>query len=128
MEETRIVEPPARLTLFGFPATAARVRVAARSRSWRVTRTLFVGLGTLGITPLVALVPPHVPWAALSLGIGGVLAYRRLRERTTLLSMDGPCPRCGEAQTLPAPVPLAARHRFPCHACHHDLELEVVLP
>ncbi|HUH13212.1 MAG TPA: hypothetical protein VMK65_08885 [Longimicrobiales bacterium] len=127
MEETHILAPPARLTLFGFAATAARVRVAVRTRSWRVTRALFIGLGTLGITPLVALVPPHLPWALLSAGAGGVLALRRLRERTTLLAMEGTCPRCGAAQALEAPVPLADGHRFPCQACHHELGLEVDL-
>lgn len=125
MEETRILEPAARITLFGFAATPARVRVAARPRSWRLTRALFIALGTLGITPLVALVPPHIPWAVLSLGTGSVLVVRRLRERTTLLAMEGRCPRCAAAQTLEEPVRLTGRHRFPCPGCHHELELEV---
>ena len=125
MEETRIREPAARITLFGFTATPARVRVASRPRSWRLTRALFIALGTLGITPLVALVPPHIPWAVLSLGTGSFLAVRRLRERTTLLAMEGSCPRCAAPQTLGEPMRLRAPHRFPCPACHHELELEV---
>lgn len=124
-DQIRVETPPARLVLFGFSPTQARVETVARTRSWRVTRALFIGLATLGLTPLVALVPPHVPWALLALGSGGLLAVRRLREQATLRAFEGNCPRCGAFQTIESPVRLRDPHRFPCSACHHDLTLEV---
>lgn len=124
-EQIRVEHPSARITLFGYTPTPARVETVGRPRSWRVSRALFIALATLGVTPLVALVPPHIPWALLALGTGTFLALRRLRERTTLRTMEGACPRCGAAQTLAQPTRLRDPHLFPCPACHHDLNLEV---
>lgn len=117
--------PPARLRLFGFTPTEVGVELARRDRSWRLTRALFAGFVALGLAPLAALVPPHVPWALLVLGGGVVVAGRRLREQSTLLRLEGSCPACGAPQTLATATRLRHPHRFPCPGCHRELTLEI---
>ena len=113
------------LTLFGYDATEATVRIQPRSRSWRLwgaVRTQAVGLV---LAPAVGLVPPHVPWALGALGVSFFLARRRWRHVFTVASVTGPCPKCGKPVTPRAGM-LRTRHSVPCDGCHHELSL--VLP
>lgn len=118
-------EVSARLTLFGFDDTSARVRLRPRSRSWRVwgaARTQAVGLL---LAPAVALVPPHVPWALGALGVSFILARRRWQHRFTVEKVMGACPSCG-ADVEPRPGMLREPFPVSCEQCHYDLAL--VLP
>lgn len=78
-------------------------------------RTLGV---TLVLTPLVAVVPPHAPWAFGVLLTGGIFARRRWTETHTLMAVDGPCPKCGGAFEV-KPSRLKRPHPLQCEACHH---------
>lgn len=122
--------PPARgrLSLFGHESTQAEVALQPRSVGWRTTRAAQrVGIGLVA-APLLALVPPHVPWAAGAVLAGLVLGGRRWRERYTVTAATGPCPRCGTALTLHAPRPLKDPLTMDCPACHHQASLRVDLP
>jgi hypothetical protein len=115
------------ISLFGFPATEAIVDVIPRSTGWRGLRAgayLFAGLA---LAPAVGLVPPHVPWALLSTGIGGFLGVRKWRERFTIVGLQGECPKCGGPLSARPGTPLQAVMTLPCPGCNHDSRLTTVL-
>jgi len=82
-----------------------------------------VGLAVL-VAPVAGLVPPHAPWILGVLGVGGLLARRRWHERFTVVGVEGPCPKCGEALEVPRGR-LRTPHPVPCHSCHHEVSVEV---
>ena len=111
------------LSLFGFPDTPARLEVLPRSAAWRWLRaSVFFGGGLL-LAPAVGLVPPHAPWVAAALGIGGIMGIRKWRERFTILSLQGTCPRCGGALSLASGTPLRPVMTVPCGGCNHESRL-----
>lgn len=115
-----------RLDAFGFQPSRVQIDAIARSNSWRMTRALLaVGIG-IGIAPVAALVPPHIPWVLAALIGGTVVAGRRLTEHFTLRSMAANCPRCGEPVTT-EPGRLTADRTVRCTACGQDLALTVEL-
>ena len=122
------LSPPARLVCFGAPPSPAHVDLIARPVSWRTTRGLLAVAIGVGLAPVAAIVPPHLPWAAASLLGGAVIARNRFREAYTLRGVTGTCPRCA------APVHLASRRRLKapesvsCNGCGETLLLEVDLP
>lgn len=120
-----IVRPPARLETFGFPDTACDVEVIVRSQSWRVTRALLSILIGWGLVPVVALLPPHFPWAIGAFITGPVLAQRRLTERYTLKSASGSCPKCHAPVVLRDAGRLRQPQSVPCESCAQDLLLHV---
>jgi|SRR5690606_4404312 len=123
-ESVRIT-PPARLAVFGAEATSATVELLERPFSWRMTRALLAaGIG-LGLAPLVAVLPPHVPWAAASLIGGGVIARGRWIEHYTLARIDGNCPRCGGAIEMTPDRRLKSPESITCSHCGETVLLEV---
>ena len=116
------------LSLFGHEPTPAEVAYVWRSRRWRLVRAARTFAVAVVLAPLVALVPPHAPWALGALGAGAFLARQKLRERRTLLSVRGTCPRCGEGVRLDGPTRLRSPHPVPCEACHHEAGLAVATP
>ena len=121
------VSVPARITLFGFDDVAANARIEARSAGWRVRRTAIALAVGLLVAPLVALVPPHAPWALGALGIGLLTARRRWAEAHTLHFLEGSCPRCGEGITLSRPARLRHPHATSCPSCQYELSISVHL-
>ena len=119
-----VPEVPARLSLGG-NATEARARVIERTAAWRhaaAARQLAWWL----LVPLVALVPPHVPWVLAVLAVGGMRAWGRLRERRTLVSLHGPCPKCGTEQDFAELGRMKEpHHTVTCASCRWDLRVEV---
>ena len=108
--------------VFGFPDTPVELSVRRRAVSWRVggaarTLALFVV-----VAPLVAIVPPHAPWAIGALATGLILARRRWSERLTLERVDGSCPRCGAPLVVKAGR-LELPHPVSCDACHYQSAL-----
>jgi hypothetical protein len=120
-----VLRPPARLETFGFPDTRCDVEIVERTQSWRMTRALLSILVCWGLVPVVALLPPHFPWAIGAFVTGIVLAQRRLTERHTLRAAKGHCPKCQS----PVVIENAGRLRQPqpvqCESCAQDLLLHV---
>lgn len=113
------------ITLFGFPDRPARLDVLQRSKGWRFSRaSAFIGGGLL-LAPVVGVVPPHAPWVMASLGIGGFLGIRKWKERFTILSLDGVCPKCGGSLSVARGTPLRGVMTLPCPGCNHDSRLIV---
>lgn len=116
------------LSLFGYSSTVAHLEVLPRSTGWRGLRAgLFMG-GALVLAPAVGLFPPHAPWVAGVLGIGGYLGIRKWRERFTVLSFRGCCPKCGGALSLPPGTPLRPVMTVSCDGCNHDSSLTTTPP
>lgn len=116
------------LTLFGFSSTSAWLDVLPRTTAWRATRaSIFMGVALI-VAPAVALIPPHVPWVFMALGLGGFMASRKWKERFTILSLEGLCPKCGGSLSLPNGTPLRAVLTVPCDGCNHDSRLVPSLP
>lgn len=118
---------PAQIELFGFAPTTARIEVIARSRGWRVSRTLIALLIAWGAIPIVFWLPPHFPWVLGAFGVGIYLAWKYLTQYQTMLSLQGSCPKCGAALSIDKPASLRTPHKLSCADCHNDLYLEVVL-
>lgn len=113
-----------RVEAFGFTTTNAEIDAIARPASWRATRALLAaGIG-LGAAPVVALVPPHIPWVLGSLIGGAVIARKRATEHFTLRSLDAKCPRCGEPLTTETGR-LAGTRQLQCARCGLDSILHV---
>lgn len=119
---------PARVDLFGFDATRATLTLRARSRRWRLSRTLRVLAVTALAVPVVGLVPPHAPWVVGALGTGLILARRRWLHRLSVIGLQARCPRCGFELSLPEGVRLRDPHPVPCEGCHHQASLELAEP
>jgi hypothetical protein len=111
------------VSLFGFPDTPGRLEVLPRSTAWRSLRAAAFFGGGLLLAPAVGLVPPHAPWVVAALGIGGFLGLRKWKERFTILSFQGTCPKCGGALSLAPGTPLRPIMTVPCHGCNHDSRL-----
>jgi hypothetical protein len=110
--------------VFGFPGTVVALTVRPRGALWRVGGAARTLVTFLLLTPIVAAVPPHAPWAVGALTAGGFLVRRRWLERFTLERVEGVCPKCG------APLKVkASRLRFPhplaCDACHHQVTIRL---
>ena len=115
------------LSLFGFADKTAQLDVLPRSLRWRVLRTGLFFCGALVLAPVVGLVPPHAPWVVGVLGIGGFLGLRKWRERFTILSFRGGCPKCGGALSIPTGIPLRPVMTVSCDSCKHDSSLTTPL-
>ena len=118
---------PARITLFGFDAVDATARIEPRSVRWRLRRTLTaVGIALL-VAPLLALVPPHAPWALGALGVGAIVARLLWLELHSLQAVEGICPRCRSDLSLPRATRLRHPHPLSCGSCHYELAVDVNL-
>lgn len=115
------------LKLFGYDPVPVRMEVIPRSRAWRLRRTVVAAGALLLVTPLVALAPPHAPWAAAGLLGAVVLGRRRWTERWSVGRFQAPCPRCGRALSLAPGTRLRAPQAVPCDGCGHEPLLEVRL-
>lgn len=117
--------PPARLACFGAESTPAKVELLERPFSWRMTRALLAaGIG-LGLAPVAAIIPPHIPWAGAALIGGGVIARGRWIERYTLARLDGTCPHCGGQIEMTPGRRLREPESITCGSCGETVLLEV---
>ena len=125
MGRNDVIKVTGSLRVFGYAETEAVLGVIARSAGWRGLRAGALGLGGLMAAPLLAVVPPHAPWALGAAGTGLALGLRKWTERFTLVSLRGACPRCGGNIS----VDRAGRLRNPapvdCPACHHAVTLAI---
>ncbi|HEX9106110.1 MAG TPA: hypothetical protein VF832_02750 [Longimicrobiales bacterium] len=121
------MQPAATLQLFGFAPTPARVEVIPRSTAWRVGHAFGYLLLCWACIGLVMWVPPHFPWILTAFFLGIFFFVKYIRQRYTLVSLEGTCPRCGSPQSIKKPTRLASPHRIYCPHCHQPLLLVVQL-
>lgn len=113
------------VTLFGHTPTTARLVLLPRSRGWRTRKAAIPLAIGLAVAPVVALLPPHAPWALISLATGGILARRRWKEHYTIQEADALCPRCETSLPLPSGTRLRIPHPVTCPDCGHEPVVEV---
>ncbi|HEU4451486.1 MAG TPA: hypothetical protein VFR81_00460 [Longimicrobium sp.] len=116
-------EVPARLH-FGGKTTEARAQVIERTARWRQVGAAKQLLWWL-LVPVAALIPPHIPWVLLVLGIGGYKAAVRLMEHRTLVALHGACPKCGTEQAFSELGRMRQPHKVTCASCRWEIEAEV---
>lgn len=107
----------AQLVLFGYPPAPARALVSRRSASSRAVRAGLYAGGTLVLTPVAAIFPPHAPWAMAVLVAGGLLSWRGWNTREVVASFQGDCPRCGNSLTLSPGTRLRDGLAVSCGGC-----------
>lgn len=127
MDDTTVTAPSAKLQLFGFEPSPARVEVVYRPRSWRTTHALIALAAGLVLTPVVGLIPPHFPWALAAFFGGIYFAYKYWTTEYTLESFSADCPKCGAEQSIDSETKLGSPHTISCDNCQRDLMLEVDL-
>lgn len=111
---------PARISLFGHPPTRAMAVLLHRSGRSRLLRALAaLAMGAV-VVPLVALVPPHAPWAIGAFVLTLLAVRAAFRERWTLVGVEGCCPRCGEAIEVGGRSRLRDPHPLSCRTCRHE--------
>jgi len=116
------------ISLFGFPSTDAKLEVIPRSTAWRGVRVVGSLAAGLLLAPALGLVPPHAPWAILSLTTGGFVAFRKWQEQFTVVGFQGECPRCGGPLAIRTGTPLRPEMTLPCPGCNHDSRLTAGIP
>lgn len=124
VEEASVPEVPARLVFMGGKAVEARARVLERSRAWRRSQVM-KDLAILLLAPVVFLIPPHFPWPFVVIVIAVLRAYFHSREHRTLLSLRGPCPKCGTEQEFQEIGRMGNPHKVTCASCRWDLYVDV---
>ena len=119
------MELNARLSLFGFVPTPARLSVTARTRSERVARALLTLLGTALAAPLVAIIPPHIEPVVMTVIAGLYWTRKHWVAEYVVAEFDGVCPRC----LTPIDIKPRTTLRFPqnvaCFKCHEHPFLEL---
>ena len=113
------------MTLFGHSPTSARLVLEPRSRGWRTRKAAVPLLIGLAVAPLVALLPPHAPWALVALATGAILARRKWKERYTIRHARVQCPRCDADLPLAEGSRLRIPHPVTCPDCGHEPVVEV---
>lgn len=114
----------ARAVLFGFDPSPVALEVLPRTRRWRLVGAARAFAVSLVVAPVVAVVPPHAPWAIGALAAGAYFARRRWTETHTLAAVEGVCPKCG-ASFDTKPSRLRRPHPLECEQCHHVSELRI---
>jgi len=113
-----------RLVLFGHAPVPTVLEVERRPDAVRFRRAA-IRLAICWLTiPVVALVPPHLPWVALALLAGPYMARREWIGEFEIRRFEGRCPGCGER--LDAKVGRSVRLPMPidCPHCHRQSMLE----
>jgi hypothetical protein len=57
--------------------------------------------------------------------VGLLFAFLHARERRTLLSLRGPCPKCGVEQYFREVGRMGSPHKVTCASCRWDVFVEV---
>jgi hypothetical protein len=119
-----VPEVPARLSFMGGQSSVGRARVLERSAAWRRSQVL-KDLALLLLIPVVVFIPPHFPWPLVVLAVSLLRAFNHSREQRTLLSLSGPCPKCGTEQSYRELGRMGSPHKVTCAACRWDLQVDV---
>jgi len=119
-----VPEVPARLVFMGGQASEARARVVERSKAWRRSQ-IMKDLALLLLIPIVIFIPPHFPWPIVVTAVALMRAFNHSREHRTLLSLRGPCPKCGTEQEFGDLGRMGNPHKVHCASCRWELYVDV---
>ena len=116
---------PVTLHVFGLPDTAGVARVRERDSGDRAVRALQGGGALFGLAVLSVFIPiAHFVLVPGFLVAAGVLALRRLGERTSIVGLTGTCPRCREPRTFDAKGRFRNETRTTCPVCSNAVDVE----
>jgi hypothetical protein len=121
----RLLAPPARLRLPAHEPTPARAEVVYRPRSVRLTRALLSLAGFWALVPIVFFLPPHLPWALAAFALGIYFAWANWTGSYEVRTLQGACPRCGNALAVKPGAKISLPHKITCYNCHHEPHLEM---
>lgn len=113
------------LTLPGHAPVAGHAELEFRPRSERIFRGVASLVGFTVLAVVAAILPPHIPWALIALGAGGIVAFRNFRGVFTVRSFEGNCPRCGASLRVEPGAKIKPPHQMDCYNCHFHPILEV---
>lgn len=113
------------LTLPGHEPVVGHADLAFRPRSERIGRGVASLVGFTVLALVAAIIPPHIPWALIALGAGGIVAFRNFRGVFTVQSFEGNCPRCGAKLTIEPGAKIKPPQQMDCYNCHFQPMLEV---
>lgn len=116
---------PVRFHVFGMERTYGIARVRERDpgeRSARALRTagIFLGLAVLSVFIPIA----HFVLVPSFLLAAGVFAFRRLRERASVVRLTGVCPRCRQERTFEATGPFKPAMKTTCPVCSFAIDVD----
>jgi hypothetical protein len=117
--------PDAIVRLRGHPPTGATFQYEHRSRKKRLTSSLTALLGFWLLIPVVALVPPHIPWALLAFVSGMYFGYRRWIGEYKVRAFSAPCPRCNSPLAIKTGSLIRLPNSMDCFSCHHNPILDL---
>jgi len=121
----QVESPPARVTLFGFPSAPAHAEFVHRPRSVRLTHALLALAGCWLAAPVLAIVPPHVPWLFGALAAGLYFGWKQWRGPYEVRRFEAKCPNCGGDLVVRPGARIDLPHKLTCFSCHHEPLLEV---
>lgn len=124
-ESKRLIASPATLRLPGHEPTTGRAELVFWPRRARMTRAAVLLLGFWVLVPIVALVPPHLPWALGAFAAGIYFAWSSWTGTHEVKALEGTCPRCGSVLTIKPGTRIRLPHRMNCYTCHHHPQLEL---
>jgi hypothetical protein len=124
IQASAVPEVPARLVFMGGKASEALARVVERGKAWRRSQ-MMKDLALLLLIPVVILIPPHFPWPIVVTAVALMRAFNHSREHRTLLSLRGPCPKCGTEQEYRELGRMGNPHKVTCASCRWDLFVDV---
>lgn len=128
LETTEIGRPRARLELPGSETGPAEVEIIYQPRATRLSRAILVLLVSWLIIPVVAFIPPHIPWILITFFGGLLLALRIWGGEFYVSRFEGACPRCGTALELKRGARIRRAQMLECHGCHRRPELRIDVP
>lgn len=120
-----VVQLPGRLSLRGHEPTPATLEAEAVPRGTRTRRAVLNLLGFWVLIPIVAFIPPHIPWVIAAFVAGIYFAYQHWKGEYVVQGFTGDCPRCSNALTIKQGSRVHVPHTITCFNCHHEPVLTI---
>jgi hypothetical protein len=116
---------PVRFHVFGMERTYGVARVRERDPGERGARALKAAGICLGFAVLSVFIPiAHFVLVPSFLLAGVFFAFRRLRERASLVKLTGVCPRCREERTFEASGAFLPAMKTTCPVCSFSIDVD----
>ena len=114
------VQIPARLSLRGHEPTSATLEAEVVPRPTRMRRAVLYLIGFWILVPIVAFIPPHIPWIIGAFVAGLYFARQHWIGEYVVHRFTGNCPRCDSALTIKPGSRIRLPYTVTCYNCHHE--------